>query len=274
MGFSSGKSAAKRAAKKAEAAYYNEYFQTAKQRGKVQAIEGIDVDGVKTVPTRYNEAVSKYNKRLDDLDRQMRGEALTERIDSEKKSLRDKTIAEIKASDEKNKNRYTVLGGFGVNGNSGNGGGGINSMNFGINGTSGGLSQIERNSAEYRADQQLSGRGTGMSGMAGIASFGMGGNQYAAIESKYGATGGYRNNVANKAAYDELNTYAEEINAAREADQIDKRMGDLTNQSGSAQAVTLDKQKRKAKNNQGLRSTILAGGQKGAEQAARKTVLG
>jgi hypothetical protein len=270
MGFSSGKSAAKRAAKKAEAAYYNEYFQSAKQRGKVEAIESIDVDGIKTVPTRYNEAVSKYNKRLDDLDRQMRGEALTERIDAEKSTLRSKTIADIQAKDAKNKNRNSILGGFGNGGYQGPTGMADYASNL-----SGGK-KVDKNSAEYRADQKLSGRVDGSMGMAGIASMGgtLGGDTYASIESKYGRVGGYRENVANKAAYDELNTYAEEVNAAREADKVDSRMGDLTNQKGSAQAVTLDKQKRKARNNQGLRSTILAGGQAGADQAARKTVLG
>lgn len=271
MGFSSGKSAAKRAAKKAEAAYYNEYFQSAKQRGKVEAIDSIDVDGIKTVPTRYNEAVSKYNKRLEDLDRQMRGEALTERIDAEKTTLRNKTIADIQASDAKNKNRNSILGGGGIGGNNNNQG--INGIGN-LNNIGPGGQKVDRNSAEYRADQQLSGRGNGSMGMGNIASMGMGGNQYATIESKYGRVGGYRENTANKAAYDELNAYAEEVNAAREADKIDARMGDLTNQKGSAQAVTLDKQKRKARNNQGLRSTILAGGQAGADQAARKTVLG
>ena len=121
----------------------------------------------------------------------------------------------------------------------------------------------------------MPGGGAGWSALA-TAAYSKEVQEYSMASQKYGkVTGSYRDNVANKAAFDELNALSAEVNEARKADNLDKLLGNNANNSpGTPQGDLLAQQKRKAKASQGLRSTILAGGQAGAAQGSRRTILG
>ncbi|HYD35920.1 MAG TPA: hypothetical protein VD999_07720 [Vitreimonas sp.] len=250
--FSSGKSAAKREAKKAETAAYMQYLKSVQDTGELKEIESMDVDGVATKPAKYNEAVKAYNTRVQQLGRQMKGESLKDVIQTKQSGIRSSVIQKLQAEDARN---TMAFGG---------------QRNSAINNNLGALAQD--NSPEARADRILRGMGSNTGSIASMAAYSKETMDYRMVEQNYGQiNGSYRQLGATKTAYDEIGNLAKAVNDARKAEKIDKYYGNqgIIGSGDNMQVDPLVKAKKNA-GKRGFGTTVIAG----AAPSNRRSLLG
>lgn len=249
MGFSSGKSAAKREARKAAAAEAWGYIEGAAKTGPLNKAEGLEGGA-----DRYNEAVEKYNTRLEQIKGQMKGKDYTEGIKAETGKYTTQLAAQLEAAD-KNKNPFSLSP--------------TNNLMDQIRGP-------QKKDYNAEATRILTGHGGYTGDLASVSS-------HIGIRSKYqesiakyrGFTSSYRDLSSSSAAAKDLETYAAAVNKARKADKID----DQIKYQSSAAYQNLLAARKSAKANQNREGTILAGQTAStaavAETATKKrTVLG
>lgn len=253
MGFSSGASAAKRAAKKAAAAETWNYLEGARSTGQLKKAEGLEGGA-----DRYNAAVDAYNTRLAQVEMQMSGKDYTEGITSTREKYVSKIASQIDASEKNSLNSILAKNNVPTQ----------SRIGFGVLGK-------EPQSSKERAAQILDGGFGGGDWSSALAYAGTK-RQYEAEVSKYrGFKNSYRDLNSMSAAAKDLETYAAAVNEARKADKIDDQ---VKYQSSEAYQNLLASRKR-AESNANRNSTVLAGKsastQAVAETATKKrTVLG
>lgn len=240
--FSSGKSAAKREAAKAESSEYDKYF--------AEAINSVRPKEVKleTNTDRYNSNVREYNTRLDEITRQYKGEAITDKVAAATNEVKSAQAAREAA---KPKPRQTGIAGImqgdqGIDPKANRGGiagigqsGGINTNND--NGGIGGF--LAKQNEEYADSAELAGK-----------------------TAKFGAlNGGYRGLGNQKAAYDDLKDLTGRLNQSAKDDGVEEQIG-VENSVGH-QNVKLGRKKALGATS-GRGSTILTGGVKGRTTGA------
>jgi hypothetical protein len=245
----SGKSAAKREARKAAAAEAWSYLEGASTTGALNKAEGLEGGA-----DRYNAAVEKYNTRLAQVQSQMKGQDYTEGIKAETAKYTTKLASQLEASD-KNKNPFNLSPSTNI------------------------MDQIrgpQKKDYNAEATRILTGHSGYTGDIARVADHILIKNEFQTSVAKYrGFTSSYRDLSSSSAVAKDLETYAAAVNEARKADKIDEQ---VKYQSSSAYQNLLAARK-SAKANQNRQGTILAGQTASttavAETATKKrTVLG
>lgn len=252
MGFASGKSAAKRDAKKAESAEYDKFF--------AEAINGTRPKEVKleTNTDRYNATVKEYNSRVDEIARQYKGESITDKIGTITSELKTKQAATAAAAP---KPVQQGLSGF-ANAGKGTISSPANPQAQGLGGFAN-----KGKGVVSPANPQATGLGNLYNNQARNDA-----GEITKATAKFGAlNGGYRGIGNQKAAFDDLQEINGRLNKAAKDDGVEEQIG-VENSIGHQNVKASRKKARSATLGRG--GTILTGGQNKARPGGATPVLG
>ena len=229
--FSSGKSAAKRAAKKAESAQYDQYFAEAINSTRPKEVK------LETNTSRYNAVVKEYNTRLDEITRQYKGEAITDKIGAITTQYRSEQAAKEAAKPKVNQGGLAGI----------SAGGDFKQQSGGI---TGGIRNIGPGGAKTRAPEPQ-----GLQAIVGSAVKDL---ELNGKTAKYQALNqGYKGVQNQRAAYDDLGEITKRLNQAAVDDGVEAQIG-VENSPGHQ--VVKEARKKARSGATGRQGTILTGG--------------